>query len=387
MSSAPLSVYYHPCVYFRDRFGGIARYICELANHLRALGVQPHIPTSSTRNHYLMSSPWVKEFTAGAPPIPLHRKLLRMAQPLASKRKKMAVNDLSRQALSYLVSHRFDLIHPSDTFCTEILPHLGHTPLVVTVHDMTHELFPEYYGSDTPYSRSKRAFVERAERIIAISHTTKRHLVELFGTDPERIDVIHHGNSLVPPPDVDQRLTDLPEPYILYVGSRWTYKNFETLLRAFVQLRSEEPELRLICSGSPATKAEKRLMEQLRLRDRDVIFMRTDDEDLAALYYRCRCFVYPSRSEGFGLPLLEAFACSAPVACSRASCFPEIAGDAALYFDPNSAEDMAATILRCIRSEDLRRGLISAGTERLKLFSWDRCARQTLDTYHKALGK
>lgn len=268
-----------------------------------------------------------------------------------------------------------------------ILPNIGKTPLVVTVHDMTHELFPQFFGIHPRYAQDKKTFVDRADRIIAISQTTKTHLVDILGVPEEKIDVIHHGNSLQPPANVDELMPDLPERYIMFVGSRWAYKNFDNMLKAFSLLRQEDKDLILICTGGgKVTRSERRLLQEQKLEE-CTRFLNPSDDELAAIYKRSLCFVYPSYNEGFGLPLLEAFACSAPVVCSRASCFPEIAGEAALYFDPNSAEDMAATILRCIRSEDLRRGLISAGAERLKLFSWDRCARQTLDTYHKALGK
>jgi len=380
-----ISVYIHPYIFYQKRFSGIARYVCELAAHMERLGVEIHIPIAETKNEYLLHAPFFPRTSAEIREVTAWHKIIRGLIALRYPEKARKYGAMC-QAIDALKRGKFDLIHPSYTNAADLLPHIGKTPLVVTVHDMTHELFPELFAPHDPTALRKKCYVQKATRIIAISENTKKDIVELYHIDPSLIDVIYHGNSLVLPSPDKEIAIDLPENYILFVGLRGGYKNFNTFLRAFAAVAAEVPDLRLLCAGSgPFTQKEHDLLRQLHIDDR-VEQRALSDGELALSYKHARAFVYPSLYEGFGLPILEAFSCRAPVLCSRSSCFPEIAGDAALYFDGKDSDSMAQCMLDILNSEEKRKDLIAKGMERLCLFSWQQCAQKTIRSYKIALS-
>lgn len=246
--------------------------------------------------------------------------------------------------------------------------------LVVTIHDMIPEKFPELFTGTGLYNRfvtqrwirGKRTLCEHADAIIAVSEHTKADLVELYGIAPERVTVIHHGVSLQP---TTLRPSWLSEDYVLFVGQRSLYKNFRVVVEA---LRGS----RLVCIGGGKFSAEERtLLADYRV---SAIQRSVSDEELAACYAHASAFVFPSLYEGFGIPILEAFACDCPAVLARASCFPEIAGDAAAYFSPDSADELRGALAHAIAN---RATLTAAGRARLAQFSWDSAATETTAVY------
>ena len=385
MRSPHLTVFMHPRTFWNWKFSGISRYVCELTEELLKKGVNVQIPIKETRNEYLKNASFFhntsREVCEASYSIRLIRRLLSIT-PLREKARRA---ELRSQALNFLKTKEFDIIHPTHNNATEILPFIGNKPLVITVHDMTHELFPSSFPKNDPSSERKRIFAERADRIIAISECTKNDLVRLFHINPDKIDVIHHGNSLKLPHNHQNIHMDLPERYILFVGKREGYKNFESLAQAFSIISKEDDSLMLICAGGGAfTAKEQDFLSSLKIQNKTKQMWVTDEE-LAILYNRCQCFVYPSEYEGFGLPLLEAFECKAPVLCSRASCFPEVAANGALYFEPKNVSQLAELIRSVITSTSKQEELKAAGSRRLQDFSWEKCAQKTLETYQKVL--
>lgn len=382
-----ISVYMHPRAFWFLKFSGVSRYVCELAHHLEQMGVDVQIPIRETINEYLQALPAFPRMAAAASQAPWHiramHKLLSRT-PLQEKARRM---ELRYQSIEYMKTHQYDIVHPTHNNATEILPLIGNRPLVVTVHDMTHELRPTSFPKTDPSSYRKRLFVERANRVIAISQCTKNDLVRLFQIDPAKVDVIHHGNSLTLPKNADTIVLEHPERYVLYVGGRNGYKNFFTFAKAFAQIAAKDESLHMVCAGGGAfTANEMSELHQLGVADRCHQQWVTDDE-LAVLYHRALCFVYPSEYEGFGLPILEAYECGAPVICAQASCFPEIAADAAAYFSPFDAGELSTKMEGIIRSADTRNAMREAGRTRLADFSWKKTAEQTLETYLKVLGR
>lgn len=382
-----MEVFMHPCTFWSDRVSGFARYHCELAAHLMQLGVNVHIPIRETPNENLKTASFFPQTSAEAPGIPLAARAIRFLlspTPYAVKANRYALREEIRKYMR--AGHRFDLIHPTHTNAYDLIPFIGKTPLVLTVHDMTHEIYPHLFKND-PTAQRKLDYAQRADRIIAISECTKRDLVAICGIEPEKIDVIHHGNSLVLPADAATRPMELPERYVFFVGKRLGYKNFDTFLKAFAELADADRELQLVCAGGGAfTPEELALIDGLHLTGR--IHQRwVTDEELAIMYNRSQVFVYPSAYEGFGLPLLEAFSCGAPVLCAKASCFPEIAGEGADYFPADDAAAMAAAMQKVLESHDYANDLRSRGAERLTCFSWEKCAKETKETYQKAIDQ
>ena len=266
-----------------------------------------------------------------------------------------------------------DIYHP--TYYEDFNINKG--KLIVTVYDMIHEL---YYKNDITVIKKKN-LIEKADGIIAISESTKKDLIDILNIKPEKIQVIYLANSLVVD-DIGDRL--VKEPYVLYVGNRGGYKNFENYLKALALSRYKN-DINIVCfGGGKFINDEKHLINDLKLENRIKLFF-GDDKVLANLYKYAEAFVYSSKYEGFGLPPLEAMQYGTPVVVSNTSSIPEVVGKAGIYFDPEDIEDMAIKIDSVLENHELREQLSKKGIEQVKLFSWDKCANETIDFYKQVL--
>jgi glycosyltransferase involved in cell wall biosynthesis len=227
--------------------------------------------------------------------------------------------------------------------------------------------------------------VKRADHVICISEQTRADLVNLIDIDPAKTTVIHLGFSLQVSSSEAKR--DLHPPFILYVGNRSAYKNFSALLYAYSTRHRLSREFKIIAFGGGAFQNEERLlMQELGIAPGQVRQISGDDHVLADLYRRASLFVYPSKYEGFGIPPLEAMSFGCPVVCSNSGSLPEVVGDAAETFDPTSDEALGVAVERVLNDSMFRERLIRRGHERVRLFSWQRCAEQTADVYGRLLG-
>lgn len=349
-----------------QRFGGISRYFYEIGCRMK--GVQPTFAIPFTMNQYIRHSRMATHVNIPKRPFKILEGVFRLIN--------------RRWAAHKIKQGHFDLFHPT-YYNPYFLNLLGKKKFVLTIHDMTHERYPQYFSPNDPTPAYKRQLAERATRIIAISECTKRDIMLYLHVPEEKIDVIYHGLS--PKPLAEGKPEGLPDEYILYVGERRGYKNFELLLEAFVQVHERYPNMHLVLTGRPISKHEHELFMQKGLQESILVMNDISDLVLAQLYRHARLFVYPSLYEGFGIPILEAFAQKCPVVASRASCFPEVAGDAAAYFSPQSAQELAEAILHTLSDAAYRNQLVERGCKRLKLFTWEETARKTEETYRKAL--
>lgn len=177
-----------------------------------------------------------------------------------------------------------------------------------------------------------------------------------------------------------------PLKYILMVGNRDRYKNGNVVLKALKKVKEVIGDLQLVCVGGGSfSDVEIGLMEELGVRESVMQISLTDDE-LYYAYQYAECFVFPSLYEGFGIPILEAFYCKCPVILSNASCFPEIAQDGALYFEPDNEEELAEKICLLLQKPSLADKLIEKGNERLKMFSWENTVAETYEFYKEIIG-
>lgn len=276
----------------------------------------------------------------------------------------------------------FDVFHPT-YYDPYFLPHLNGKPFVLTIHDMIHEKFPEFFSLQEPAGRNKRILAERAARIIAISERTKSDIVDLYGIPASRIDVVYHGSDL-PKPSAEE-IRPGAGGYILYTGTRTGYKNFYFMAAALASLLRGHSELSLVCTGPGFSASELRYFQELGIDDK--VFHRfVADTELYALYRDAACFVFPSYYEGFGIPILEAFGAGCPAVLADASCFREIAGDAALYFDPKDGECLRRHVRSILEDHIHVEALIRKGSERLRCFSWAKTVAGTMSVYEKALS-
>ena len=277
-------------------------------------------------------------------------------------------------------------------------PLLHRRKLVVTIHDLIHITDPTFKRTLAArfYARPILNLVaRRADRIIADSEFTKQQIVEHLAISPAKVTVIYLGvDKHFCPQNRRQAflrassLLGLGRPYILFVGNLKPHKNVRTLIQAFSQtcVRRDVDHQLVILGDDPIWKASLvRECEKLGIRERVLFAPQVPYEDLPWVYAGAEILVMPSLIEGFGLPVLEAMACGTPVVCSRAASLPEVAGDAAEYFEPTRLDDLAAALERVLGSSELQETLRCEGLARVKLFSWRECARQTLEVYRKLL--
>jgi len=237
-------------------------------------------------------------------------------------------------------------------------------------------------------------FLQAADAVIAISESTRRDAIRLYGMDEEKIRVIYEGVSprfCVASPEaisVVRQKHSLPESFILSVGTIEPRKNLTSLLGAYRALKNQGAEWKLVIVGKKGWLYEgffSRLRE-LGLENEVIFPGFVPDEDLPAFYSAADLFVFPSLYEGFGLPVLEAMACGAPVITSNTSSLPEVAGEAALLVDPTSVEELAGGMRRVLESKELRDELRAKGPKQAAKFRWENAARETLSVYEAVLA-
>ena len=253
---------------------------------------------------------------------------------------------------------------------------------IITVYDMTHELFPKLFGSLDMAPRWKKISIPKADGIICISDSTKNDLLKIFNISSHKVTVIYLGFSGV---EEYEKKRKIDSPYILFVGDRVGYKNFNLLLKCFATNDNLNKIFKLVCFGRyDFTKEEKDIIEKYKIEGK-VKYLKGSDKLLANLYHNATAFIYPSKCEGFGIPPLEAMNYGCPVVASNSSSIPEVVGDAGLYFDPEDSEELGERINQVINDDDLRKKLIEKGYEQKEKFSWDKCSEETLKFYKKVL--
>ena len=358
-------------IFEAQKFGGISRYFCALASQLTAFpDVAVRIVAPLYINQHLER---LDKRVAVGLHVPQVRNTGRIVNLLNSR-------------LFPLAARRFrpDVVH--ETYFAPNATYPGKTARVVTIFDMIHERWAGSFPVADKTASFRRSAIDRAERIICISENTRQDLLERFRIPEERVVVTHLGYDRLDPGGRTAKDLVGEAPYLLYVGVRNIYKNFLGLARAFANSQWLSANFRIVCFGGGTMGQEERgTLSGFGLSDSQVTHLSGGDETLAALYAGAAAFVYPSKYEGFGIPPLEAMSLGCPVIASNTSSIPEVAGDAAEYCDPEDPESIAGAIERVLQSEGRRRELIALGRVRCALFSWERCARETLRVYESAL--
>ena len=292
--------------------------------------------------------------------------------------KRPILNQLKTEFM--LKAGKFDVFHPT-FFDSYFLNYIGNKPFVITVHDMIPELYPQYYARDDIQIRQKNQVIPRATHIVAVSEQTKKDLVRMMHIPEEKVTVVYHGADSSPYVPSEQRAFNFE--YILYVGERHFYKNFDVFTKDCIPILKRHKELKVVCTGKPFDYDEQAMLEGYGIADRFVYrFMETNQEFLD-LYHNAVAFVYPSDYEGFGIPILEAWKADCPVMLNRASCFPEIAGDAAIYFQVKDGssdfEEQFETLYHMDSNERSR--FIDVQRSRLQRYSWESSAQKLAEVY------
>ncbi|HHS50409.1 MAG TPA: glycosyltransferase family 1 protein [candidate division Zixibacteria bacterium] len=284
-----------------------------------------------------------------------------------------------------LKNNGIDVLHGPNFY----LPLRGKTPSAVTVHDLSAQFFPSHHSLKHRLSQAfLKPSIKRADAIIAVSKATADEIARYRPSYAGKVRVVHNG--------VDERFTPaplseiecirvkfgLPERFILFVGTLEPRKNVQRLVEAFAEIRHRVPQ-KLIIAGGKGWLYDDIFasVRQLGIEDSVMFIGYVPFEDLPALYSSADVFCYPSLYEGFGLPVLEAMACGTPVVTSNLSSMPEVAGDCAILVDPSSAESIADGLRRLAQDDALREDFKARGLARAKEFTWQNCARKTLDIY------
>jgi glycosyltransferase involved in cell wall biosynthesis len=302
--------------------------------------------------------------------------------------------------LGQLAHAGFNRLVPNATLfhATEhlLLPLRG-VPTVLTVHDLIFRLLPEQHKLLNRWylNLSMPLYCRRATHIIAVSEQTRRDVVSAYGIPVEKITVIYEAADArfqVQSAEAEagaRARYHLPERYLLFVGTIEPRKNLTRLLTAFERLLTEELTDALVIVGKRGwlTGDFYAALERSPAKPAVLFPGFIPDEDLPAIYAGAQALVMPSLYEGFGLPVLEAMACATPVACSNNASLPEIAGDAALLFDPAEVDDISDTLRRILLDSDLQAHLGEAGLRRASQFSWERAAQETLALYQRLAGQ
>lgn len=359
-------------------------YHAHLLDTLPRYGVSPMIGVRTTENEHLCSvMPELRDKRPGRK-FPYDRSISeRLYRVLGNSRAVPRRLRNKYYAFDLLREGEFDIFHPTYYDPSFLEYHDG--PFVLTLHDFTPELFPGLLTRQENLIEAKRELSKRARRIIAISEATKSDAIRILGLEEDKIDVIHHGYSRMKDNQADVAVTGLPTRYMLFVGGRSGYKNFDFFVSSFARISEKNPDLQILCTGRPFANDEVERLRSHGLSSK-VNYRAFRDAELPYAYAGAIGFVFPSLYEGFGLPILEAFSAGCPVLLSDIPVFHEIAGDAAVYFDPRNEESLAEALLAILGSEERRDTLVKRGTERLGGFSWDVTARETRSCYERALA-
>ena len=359
----------HQC-FSTQKYGGISRYFLELASHLNELDeVSVEMFAPLYLNEYMANSVSIRPRGIKIPHISRGSRVLSMFNSVVTH-------------WSLRNRTNIDIFH--ETYYSQLDCCPSSAICVLTVFDMIHEKFPEFFPPRNKTIQLKAEAVRRADHVICISENTRRDLVELTGVDPQKTSVVYLGHSLQTDNSVAHSPIDARQRFVLYVGTRGGYKNFSAVVKALVASRLPAAGFKLVCfGGGSLSGAEVEFMREQQL-DLSLVSCRSGGDDvLASLYRQATLLIYPSLYEGFGIPPLEAMALGCPVACTNSSSLPEVVGTAAELFDPSSRDQIVAALEAIALSPTRAEVLADLGRERAKLFSWKKCAEDTLQVYQR----
>lgn len=363
-------------IFLAQNFGGISRYFTELIS-----GLRKHPEIRVKYNLWLCENAHFKESSL---PLTSYGKFLPRFNFKGKKRiKDFLFTQNEYQQKVKLQERDYDLFIPT-YYDTSFLELIGDTPYVLTVYDMIHELFPVYFPNDqkTPVPK-KKELIEKAKKIIAISESTKRDIVRLYPeVDGSKIEVVYLSHSIK---EGKGKALPLPERYILFVGNRSHYKNFNFFLKAVTPLLKKEKDLHIVCTG-PVFTDEELFCFRGQGVEKQLVHFKASDEELKSLYGNAQVFVFPSEYEGFGIPILEAMASGCPVVASYTSSFPEVAGDAALYFQLNDQASLKEALEKVVLNENIQNELREKGFKQVKKFSWDNSVNGCYEVFKSAVS-
>lgn len=348
--------------------GGVSRCICEYIKALRDSS-DIKIACPLTDNIYIKDILNKETLLHDMPNFPGRYRIMKFIDRM--------------YCISEIKKNKFDVFHPTldlDFYYKDIKK-----PYVLTIHD----LIPEIYFSKTPDKQikvwldNKAKAIAGASRIMCVSENTKKDLLKHYSfVDESIVKVVHHGIYTYAGNYIENKYGD----YILFVGTRESYKNFDLCIKSLKTVLNKYPDIKIICTGKQFTTAEIQYIESLGIKNNVINVGYVKDNELASLYHHAMLFIFPSLYEGFGIPILEAFVNNCPACIADASCFPEIGGDAVSYFNPTDEKSITDAVINIIEDPDYANSLRHKGLERSKLFTWSQAANKVMECYKEAIN-
>jgi glycosyltransferase involved in cell wall biosynthesis len=352
----------HQCYW--ETFGGVSRYFTEILK-TEASNVQYELALKYSNNEYLKElnfpvKPFLKNWN-----IPKKHYLI------------SAIN--KPHTIKLYKETNPEIVHLTH-YDPYLLKYIKKSIVVSTIHDLNYFAVPQFFREKPLLKRWQSEVSKRSDILITISENSKRDLMEYLNIPEEKISVIYHGINNDFRRDINPRI--ISKPYILFVGRRIRYKNFDIVFKAFLNIKNRYKDLCLVCTNPSFSKEERKLFQENNISDRIISFPASENQ-LVNLYSHAIAFIFPSFYEGFGFPLLEAMGCECPIICSKASCFPEIAGGAAIYFNPYSEEELTEKLCELIESSDLQNKLKRTGLIQKNKYSWNISRQKHIELYKK----
>ena len=360
-----LRVAFDDQIFLAQKRGGVSKYFVELIEHLPKFGVTPIILSDETNNLHLIESGLVK---ARSP-----KNKFTDALSYLSWRTFGAPNTTPK------LLPKFDVLH--HTFTNKKYLDLSAPLRLTTIHDMTPELYPEYFPLGNPHL-AKKEYCSKVDGLISISESTTKDLTKVYSEiDLPPISVIHHGIGEQFFSDLNAPI-DLPDKYLLFVGVRKGYKDFDLALRAFAELHSSNKSHQLVVvGGGPFSKNELKQIDELDLSEK-VHHIFPSDNQIVNVYKQADALLFPSHYEGFGFPTLEAMAVGTPVVLAKNSCMEEVGGPSALYFETGNLDEFVEKI-NVATDKEFRSTYSKLAIDHAKKFTWEETARKTADFYFR----
>ena len=389
-----MKILYDYQIFETQVYGGISRYFFQLIKGLiENKSIKFNLALKYSNNYYLKNSIYfsgqiknLKTFENFLPDYQFRGKgkiytllkKLNIVNDSIGKNKEITIKELE--------SKDFDIFHPT-YYNDYFLNFIGNKPFVLTIHDMIHEIYPEYFINCDDLSIKKKYLAEKASKIIAVSNNTKSDIIKYLNINENKIKVIYHGNSIDKEKiNVNPKLLKiLPKRFVLFIGDRTKYKNFYFCVRAISNILNRDKNLSVVCVGGGSfNEGDVLFFNSLNISNQ-ILQYSAESNFLSYLYQNSLAFIFPSLYEGFGMPILEAFSCGCPVALSNSSSFPEVAGDAAVYFEPKDLNSISKSIREIVYNSDLREKLKVKGYKQLDKFSWSKTVELTKKVYESIL--
>ena len=359
-----MKIAYNSSIFFLQKYGGISRYFCSIINEFIKDKKNIKVYSPIFKNNYLLDLPQDIRKGFYLPRYPLNYLL----KSLIEKISYFQINNSN-----------CDIVH--DTYYSKNILKYKYKKKIITVYDLIHEKFSHLYKNKN--LELKKKVIQSSDAIICISENTKKDLIEYYRIDEKKIFVTYLGYDHIIKNYSSLRIDqlDIPTNFILFVGSRYKYKNFRLLLETYCSNKDIKNDYQIVCfGGEKFSKEELKNFNDLNIKNR-ISYFSGDDTLLSYLYKNAKLFVFPSQYEGFGIPLLEAMAIGCPVLASDISIFREICKNGINYFKNNDKNDLSDKLKYLLYSDTNSKLKINLALSISKEYSWKKCSQKTYDIY------